>query len=75
MSFEYTEIDKAKYADSVELLLYRNMDTNIKNIRYLLNIVNDLESKGVDKFLLRWSYINYFMSEQLESKLTLINYL
>ena len=52
MSFEYTEIDKAKYADSVELLLYRNMDTNIKNIRYLLNIVNDLESKGVDKSLI-----------------------
>ena len=52
MPFEYTEIDKAKYADSVELLLYRNMDTNIKNIRYLLNIVNDLESKGVDKFLI-----------------------
>ena len=52
MSFEYTEIDKAKYADSVELLLYKNMDTNIKNIRYLLNIVNDLESKGVDKSLI-----------------------
>ena len=52
MPFEYTEIDKAKYADSVELLLRRNMDTNIKNIRYLLNIVNDLESKGVDKFLI-----------------------
>jgi len=52
MPFEYTEIDKAKYADSVELLLYRNMDTNIKNIRYLLNIVNDLESKGVDKSLI-----------------------
>ena len=52
MSFEYTEIDKAKYADSVELLLRRNIDTNIKNIRYLLNIVNDLESKGVDKFLI-----------------------
>ena len=52
MSFEYTEIDKAKYADSVELLFYRNMDTNIKNIRYLLNIVNDLESKGVDKSLI-----------------------
>ena len=52
MSFEYTEIDKTKYADSVELLLYRNMDTNIKNIRYLLNIVNDLESKGVDKSLI-----------------------
>ena len=52
MPFEYTEIDKAKYADSVELLLYRNVDTNIKNIRYLLNIVNDLESKGVDKSLI-----------------------
>ena len=52
MPFEYTEIDKAKYADSVELLLYRNMDTNIKNIHYLLNIVNDLESKGVDKSLI-----------------------
>ena len=52
MSFEYTEIDKAEYTDSVELLLYRNMDTNIKNIRYLLNIVNDLESKGVDKSLI-----------------------
>ena len=52
MPFKYTEIDKAKYADSVELLLYRNMDTNIKNIRYLLNIVNDLESKGVDKSLI-----------------------
>ena len=52
MPFEYTEIDKAKYADSIELLLRRNMDTNIKNIRYLLKIVNDLESKGVDKSLI-----------------------
>ena len=52
MSFEYTEIDNAEYTDSVELLLYRNVDTNIKNIRYLLNIVNDLESKGVDKSLI-----------------------